>query len=77
MTKVDVKFVQISPHDAIKSMTSMGMPKWQAEGVCELWDMVNDGLCQTPSTDIEKVLGRKAVGMEEFFTMHSNMFMTA
>ena len=76
ITTSDVKFVQVSSHDAIKSMTGMGIPKWQAEGVCELWEMVNDGMNQSPSNDIERVLGRKAMGIEEFFALNCNLFKT-
>jgi len=74
LTKTDVKYVQVSRNDSQKAMIKMGFPEWQVEGVLELWDMVNEGMCQHPSNDVELVLGKKATTVEEFFTMNSKAF---
>jgi uncharacterized protein YbjT (DUF2867 family) len=77
IVKADVKYVQVSRTDGLHALMKKGVPKWQAEGIIELLDMINDGLNTTASTDIEKVLGRKAVTVDEFLFSHGNQFMTA
>lgn len=74
VAKTDVKYVQCSKKDAMMSMAKMGMPQWQAEGVCELWDMINEGMCQKPENVVEHITGKKALTMDEFIGRHANMF---
>lgn len=74
IVKTDVKYVQCSRTDALHSMLKSGFPKWQAEGVLELYDMVNDGLNTTAAPDIERVLGRKAVTVDEFLLSHGHLY---
>ena len=46
---------------ALESLTGSGWPKWQAEGVIELWTLINEGREETTGAtdDLEAILGRK------------------
>jgi len=74
VAKTDVKYVQCNKQECLQRMIKMGMPQWQAEGVNELWDMVNEGMCQTPSNCVEQITGKRACTMDEFIGKNANLF---
>jgi len=57
-----VKFVTVKPEDALKSMTGMGMPEWQAKGVLELYALMdkNDPAVQLVTDDFKNLVGHKS-----------------
>lgn len=72
--KDDVKYIQYTRKDYLKSLVRPGKPESMAQGLIELWDMVNDGLDATVSPDFEKIVGRKPASVESFLTSHSQLF---
>lgn len=63
-----VQFVQVPDEAAKASMLSMGMPEWQADGVVELYKMIEAAdPCQCEaSPDTAAILGRPPVSISEF-----------
>jgi len=74
LAKNEVKYVQCSRQDCMNNMMKKGVPEWQVEGIVELFDMVNDGMMQTPTQDVEHIIGKKPMTMDEFMMKNANMF---
>lgn len=57
----EVQYVQVPYPAAVEAMVGMGFPKWQAEGVCELMQLIDneDPVAVVSTTDLESLLGHK------------------
>jgi len=57
-----VKYVQVKPEDALKSMVGAGWPEWQAKGVLELQDLINkkDPVSSLVTDDFKNIVGHKS-----------------
>jgi len=73
LAKAEVKYVQCSRQDCLSGMVKKGVPQWQAEGIMELYDMINDGMLQTPTNDVERIINKKPMTMDEFMMKNAHM----
>jgi len=59
-----VKYVDVEPKQIVEKYKSMGMPDYQAQGMLELWDMVQKGMVKDPSPDFKKITGQDPTRFE-------------
>lgn len=65
----EVKFQEVSDEAAVQSMVGSGWPKWQAEGVAELYRAYQDKKTQAKAPgDFEKLTGHKGTTLEQTLT---------
>jgi uncharacterized protein YbjT (DUF2867 family) len=68
----EIKYEKCSPEQFEQNLMQCGFPKWQAQGVTELWNNVEKGNCNCVSDDIQKVLGRRAMSAEDYLMQNRN-----
>jgi hypothetical protein len=75
--KKEVKYEQISYDDAKESFMDMGMPEWQAEGINELYQLMddNDPVINDENNHILHVSGRDPISPEAWMSYHRAAFM--
>jgi len=63
----EVKFVSVPGDAAISAMVGMGLPKWQCEGIVEMWALF-DAKWHLFDSDVEKLMGHHHTTTEQFLT---------
>lgn len=65
-----VNFIQVPDSAALEAMVGMGYPKWQAQGVVELWNSVDnkDSVAIKPTNDFKTITGKDPISQKQFIT---------
>lgn len=65
-----VNFVQVPDSAALEAMVGMGYPEWQAKGVVELWNSVDnkDSVSINPTNDFKAITGKDPISQKQFIT---------
>jgi len=66
-------FHQVTGEQAIAAMLAF-MPKWQCEGIVELWNSIDSGSFVTGSSDIKTLLGHDGKTFEQWLTPIAGAF---
>jgi uncharacterized protein YbjT (DUF2867 family) len=69
-----VKYVNVPPEDAKKSMLGMGMPAWLVDALLELYGVVRGGYGATVTKVVEQVTGKPPRSFEAFAREHAAVF---
>jgi uncharacterized protein YbjT (DUF2867 family) len=62
----EIRYVNLPPDQMKQALLGAGMPEWNANGIIDLEALYRGGGASTVSSDIERVLGRKPIGYQQF-----------
>ncbi|GLW74868.1 nucleotide-diphosphate-sugar epimerase [Kitasatospora phosalacinea] len=71
-----VRYVSPSPEQALESLVGAGYPRWNAEGLVELYGYYAAGRAADVSPDVEKLTGRPARSFAAFAAEFATTFTT-
>jgi NAD(P)H dehydrogenase (quinone) len=74
VTGREVAYVSSDTDTTLQSLLSTGWPKWQAEGMLELFEVFATNQAAVVSPDGEQLLGRKLTTMREFAENNKSQF---
>jgi NAD(P)H dehydrogenase (quinone) len=74
VTGREVAYVSPDTDTTLQSLLSTGWPKWQAEGMLELFEVFAQNQAAVVSPDGEQLLGRKLTTMREFAENNKSQF---
>jgi len=74
VTGKEVAYVSPSPEQTLESLLSTGWPKWQAEGMLELFEVFATDQAAVVSPDGETLLGRPLTTLNSFITANKAAF---
>jgi uncharacterized protein YbjT (DUF2867 family) len=70
----EIRHVNLLPNQMKQAMLGAGMPEWNANGIIDLEALYRKGGASTVSSDIERVLGRKPIGYQQFARDYASTF---
>ena len=70
----EIHYVNLPPDEMKHALLGTGMPEWNANGIIDLEALYRGGGASTVSPDIERVLGRKPIGYEQFARDYASTF---
>lgn len=74
MGSQNVTYVQVPPEAAVEAFKGFGMPQWQAEGVVELFKLVEERdqtMISTDTKTLQSLIGRKPTSLKAWIQMNS------
>jgi uncharacterized protein YbjT (DUF2867 family) len=74
VTGKDVAYVSPTPEQTLESLLSTGWPKWQAEGMLELFEVFATNQAAIVSPDGEQLLGRPLTLLQDFIAENKAAF---
>jgi uncharacterized protein YbjT (DUF2867 family) len=62
----EIRYVNLAPDQMKQALLGAGVPEWNANGIIDLEALYREGGASMVSPDVERLLGRKPIGYEQF-----------
>jgi len=70
----EIKYVDLPSEQMKQALMSAGVPEWNAKGIVDLDRLYRSGGASLVTNDIERILGRKPTGFEQFARDYAQVF---